>query len=67
MIVKASLDTGACYEVKKCAEIVFKKGKMIEREELAVLEEKMDALDQNKSEIHRFLRCEQADNESWKE
>jgi hypothetical protein len=28
-IVKASMDTGACYGVKKCAEIVFKNGKMV--------------------------------------
>ena len=27
MIVKTSMDTGACYRVKKCSEIVFKKVK----------------------------------------
>ena len=43
IIVKASMDTGACYEVKKCAEIVFKKGKMVKGIGLAVLEEKMKA------------------------
>ena len=47
--------------VKKCAEIVFRKGKMIKGEGLAVLEEKMDALDPNKNEIYKFLGCEQAD------
>ena len=61
MIVKASIDTGACYRVKKCAEIVFRKSKMIKGEGLAVLEEKMDALDPNKNEIYKFLWCEQAD------
>ena len=30
-IVQASLDTGACYGVNKCAEIVFQRGKMIKR------------------------------------
>ena len=60
MIVKASMDTGACYGVKKCAEIVFKKGKMIKGEGLTVLEEKMEALDPNKNEIYTFLGCEQA-------
>ena len=60
MIVKASVDTGACYGVKKCAEIVFKKGKMIKGEGLTVLEEKMKALDPNKNEIYMFLGCEQA-------
>ena len=59
-IVKASMDTGACYGVKKCAEIVFKKGKMIKGEGLTVLEERMEALDPNKNEIYTFLGCEQA-------
>ena len=59
-IVKASIDTGACYGVKKCTEIVFKKGKMIKGEGLTVLEEKMKALDPNKNEIYTFLGCEQA-------
>ena len=40
VIVKSIMDTGACYGVKKCAEHVFRKGKMIKREGLAVLEEK---------------------------
>ena len=59
-IVKASMDTGACYGVKKCAEIVFKKGKMIKGEGLTVLEEKMEAIDPNKNEIYTFLGFEQA-------
>ena len=59
-IVKASMDTGACYGVKKCAEIVFKKGKMIKGEGLTVLEEKMEVLDPNKNEIYTSLGCEQA-------
>ena len=61
MIVKASMDTGACYGVKKCAEVVFKKGKMIKGEGLTVLEEKMKALDPDKNEIYKFLGCEQND------
>ena len=40
MIVKASMDTGAGYGIKKCAEIVFRKGKMIKGKRLAALEEK---------------------------
>ena len=60
MIVTASMDTGACYRIKKCAEIVFRKSKMIKGEGLAVLEEQMDALDPNKNEIYKFLGCEQA-------
>ena len=61
IIVKSSMDTGECYGVKKCAEIVFSKGKIIKGEGLAVLEEKMDALDPNKNEIYEFLRYKQAD------
>ena len=29
VIVQVSLDTGACYGVSKCAEIVFEHGKMV--------------------------------------
>ena len=48
MIVKASMDTGAYYGVKKCAEIVCREGKMVKSEGLQVLEEKMNALDPEK-------------------
>ena len=34
LIIKASMDTGAVYGVKKCAEIVLKNGKIIKGEEL---------------------------------
>ena len=61
MIVKASMDTGACYGVKKCAEIVFRKGKMVKSEGLQVLEEKMNTLDPDKNEIYKFLGCKQGD------
>ena len=40
IIVQASLDTGACYGVAKCAEIVFERGKMVRGEELPLLEER---------------------------
>jgi len=60
-IVKASLDTGACYGVKKCAEIVFERGKMVKAEGLNVIEEKMKALDPQQNENYKFLGCEQAE------
>ena len=59
--MQASLDTGACYDVKKCAEIVFKRGKMIKGEGLSVIKEKMKALDTEQREIYKFLGCEQAE------
>ena len=61
MIVQASRDTGACYGVKKCAEVVFRKGKMVKGEGLTVLEEKMQAMDPEKNEVYKFLGCEQGD------
>ena len=33
---------------------------MVKGEELMVLEDKMEALDPDKNEIHKFLGCEQA-------
>lgn len=60
-IVNASMDTGACYGVKKCAEIVFKEGKMVKGEGLAVLDERMKTLDPSKNEFYKFLGCEQKD------
>ena len=61
MIVKASMDTEACSRVKKCGEIVLRKGNMTKGEGLLDLEKKMEALDLDKNEIYKFLRCEQAD------
>ena len=61
IIVKASMDTGACYGVKKCAEVIFKDGKMIKGDGLTVLEEKMKALDPEIKEVYKFLGCEQGD------
>ena len=59
--MQASLDTGACYGGKKCAEIVFKRGEMIKREGLSVIKENMKALDPEQRKICKFLGCEQAE------
>ena len=61
IIVQASLDTGACYGVAKCAEIVFERGKMVRGEGLPVLEERMKTMDPDENEICKFLGVEQAD------
>ena len=50
VIVQASLDTGACYGVSKCAEIVFEHGKIVKGEGLHVLQERM------KSEAGRWYQ-----------
>ena len=61
IIVQTSHDTGACFGVTKCAEIVFERGKMVRGEGLQVLEERMDSMDPDKNEIYKFLGIEQAD------
>ena len=61
IIVQASHDTGACYGVSKCADIIFKNGKMVKGEGLQVLEERMETMDPDENEIYKFLGIEQAD------
>ena len=60
-IVQASHDTGACYGISKCTEVIFERGKMIKGEGLEVLEERMKAMDPDENEIYKFLGIEQAD------
>ena len=43
--MKVSMDTAGWYGVKKSTEIVFKDGKMVKRERLVVLKERMKAVD----------------------
>ena len=58
-IVKASEDTGAVYGVRKCAEVVYRRGKMVRSEGLDMLHEKMPSLDPEEAETYKFLGCEQ--------
>ena len=67
MIVQANNDTGACYGVAKCAEIVFERGKMINGEGLQVLHDRMKTVDPDQNEIYKFLGVEQADGIKAKE
>ena len=67
MIVQASHDTGTCYGVEKCAEIVFEHGKMVRGEGLQVLHERMKTMDLDQTEIYKFLGVEQADGIEAKE
>ena len=61
VIVQASHETGACYGVSKCAEIVFEHGKMVRGEGLEVLEERMKTMDPDENDIYNFLGIEQVD------
>ena len=44
IIVQASHDTGACYGMSKCAEIIFEHGQMVRGEGLHMLEERMKTM-----------------------
>ena len=57
--MKASQDTGACYGVMKCAEIVFNRGRIVKTEGLNVLAERMKAQNPGQSKIISFLNVEQ--------
>ena len=67
MIVHESNDTGACYGVAKCAEVVFERRKMVRGEGLQVLNEKMKTIDSDENEIYKFLGVKQADGIKHKE
>ena len=67
MTVQASRDTGACYGVEKCEEIVFDLGKMVRGEGLQVLHEKMKTMEPDQNKIYKFLGVEQADGIKAKE
>ena len=65
--MQASHDTGACYGVAKCGEIIFERGTMIKGEGLQVLQEGMKTMDPDRKEIYRFLGAEQANGIKTKE
>ena len=54
-IVQTSHDTGACYGVAKCAEIIFERGKMVKGGGLQVLQERIKIMDPDYKEIYKFL------------
>ena len=51
ILVQASLDTGAMYEVKKFAEITFERGKMVKGNGLQIMGERIEALNPENNEI----------------
>ena len=55
IIVQTSHDNGSCYGVSRCAEIIFKHGKMVRGEGLQVLQERMKTMDPDENEIYKFL------------
>ena len=54
IVQKASNDTGACYGVAICAEIVFERGKMVKGEGLEVVNEIMKTIDPDENKIYNF-------------
>ena len=45
------MDTGECYAVTKCAEVILRSDKMVKEEGLDVPEERMKALDPEETQI----------------
>ena len=60
IIVQASHNTGACYGVSKCAEIVFEHGKMVRGEGLTVLDERIETMNPDGNEIYKFFGIKQS-------
>lgn len=58
--VQARHDTGTCFSVVKCTEIVFEH-KMVKGEELKLLDERMRTMDTDDNQIYNFLGVEPAD------
>ena len=67
MIVQARNDTGACYGVAKCAEIIFERRKVVKDQGLQELNENLKIMDPEENEIYKFLGVEQADGIKMKE
>ena len=59
-IVQARIDTSASYGISMSAEIVFKRGRIVEGKGLHVLQERMEPLDPTQDEMYRFLVVEQS-------
>ena len=55
IIVQANHDTGACYGVSKCVEIIIEHDKLVRGEGLQVLEERTKTMDSDENEINKFL------------
>ena len=49
------------HAVSKCAEIVFKRGKVVREEGLEVLEERIKMMNPDENEIYKFFGKEQVD------
>ena len=60
ILLQVSNDTGACYGISTCVEIVFKHRKMIKGEGLTVLDKRVRALDPDENYFYTFLVVEQA-------
>ena len=49
------MDTGACYGMKKCAEVSCNAGKVMKGEELRIVEEKIKSIYQERNQSYKFL------------
>jgi hypothetical protein len=63
IVTRISHDVGMRFGVKKCAEIIYQRGKMVKGNGMEILEGKISSLDPTKSEFYTFLGVEEANGQ----
>ena len=61
IFVKTSYSPGALYGTENCTETIFERAKMVEREGLYMLQERMKILNSNQKNVLKFLGIEGTD------
>ena len=61
IVTGMSQDTAMTFGVSKCAEVVYKRGKIIKGEGLQINNNKAECLDPESSEYYKFLGIEEGD------
>ena len=59
IVTGISQNTGMTFGVSKCAEVVYKRGKMTKGEELQIDNSKAEFLDPEAAECYKFLALEE--------
>ena len=63
IVTGISQDTGMTFGVSKCAEVVYKRGKMTKGEGLQIDNSKVKCLDPESAEYYKFLGIEEGDGQ----
>ena len=63
IVTGISQDTGMTFRVSKCADVMYKRGKMIKGEGLQINNSKAEFLDPESAECYKFLGIEEGDGQ----